>query len=181
MRKGPDSYPPEKEFLIAYHIKTLRKRKYPGKGGPQKCADALAVSQSQFYNWENGTRTPRRNNLKKLAGFFGVTLEHFAIIPKDWGDIHREMLKKWHERKGIEYNPDDAQESGVAETREPEAAGEFLPPTDQQAVDGMAQMNELIKLLMKKQIMVETGQLDSKKFIKALEEVRNFTLYQLRD
>ncbi|MDR0361254.1 MAG: helix-turn-helix transcriptional regulator [Planctomycetota bacterium] len=180
MRKGTESRPPEREFLIAYHIKELREKKFPGRGGPQKCAEALSVSKYQFYNWENGTRTPRPGNLKKMAEFFGVKLDYFAIVPKDWNVIHRKMLDKWHERTGIERNHDENMEGTADNESGAEVAASTLP-TEQQAVDSMEQMNSIIKLLMKKQVMVENGQMDPKKFIKALEELHNYTRFRLQD
>lgn len=189
MRKGSNSHPPEREFLIAYNIKALREKAFPGRGGPLKCSEALSISKYQYYGWENGTRTPRPNNLKALADFFGVTLERFTAIPKDWEHIHRRMLNKWYERAKIVPNPDDDPENepdqtGVTESMDSAATGETTEqtaPTEEQALDSMDQMNAIIKLLMKKQVMVENGQMDPKKFKKALEELHSYTLYRLQD
>ncbi len=35
MRKQPNSQPDEKDFLLAYHIKNLREKSFPGSGSDQ--------------------------------------------------------------------------------------------------------------------------------------------------
>ncbi len=167
MRKEPNSPPKERDFLIAYHIRELRQGKYPGRGGGQKCAEAMNVSRWQYYNWENGSRTPREKNLKMIADFHGVELEYFTVKPDDWQSIHAKMLSKWRKKLGIE---DDPVSSNVPANP---------LPTTRQAMDSMDQMNAIIKHLVKKQLMVEEGQLDPQEFNKALAELHDYTMFKL--
>ncbi len=167
MRKEPDSQPKERDFLIAYHIRALRQSKFPGRGGGQKCAEDMNVSRWQYYNWENGSRTPREKNLKMIADFHGVGLEYFEAKPADWANIHAEMLAKWQKKVGIEVEAAPVHNST------------FAPPTTKQAMTSMEQMNAIMKHLLKKQIMVEEGQLDPQEFNKALAELHDYTMFKL--
>lgn len=63
---------------IARNIRECRMKKFPGRGGGKKCAEAFGVSSQQWSPWECGTRTPHRINLAKLAEFFGVTVEYLC-------------------------------------------------------------------------------------------------------
>lgn len=168
MRKEQDSQPNERDFLIAYHIRELRQAKYPGRGGGQKCAEDMNVSRWQYYNWENGNRTPREKNLRMIADFHGVEPDFFTGKPEGWPDIYAKMLAKW--RKKIGQEPEAEPEN---------AADAATPPSVEQAMDSMEQMNAIIKHLVKKQVMMEEGRLDPKVFNKALTELRDYTLFKL--
>ncbi len=52
-----------------------RLKRYPGRGGTKKCAEALGVSSQQRSPWERGKRTPDESRLRRIAEFFGVTVE----------------------------------------------------------------------------------------------------------
>ncbi|MDR1611614.1 MAG: helix-turn-helix domain-containing protein [Planctomycetota bacterium] len=67
--------PEELRQTIAENIRYWRHRKYPGKGGSKKCADAFGVSQQQWSPWERGTRTPGEIRLRQIARFFDTTVE----------------------------------------------------------------------------------------------------------
>lgn len=167
MRKEPDSQPKESDFLIAYHVRALRELKYPGRGGGQQCAEAMDVSKWQYYNWENGSRTPREKNLKMLAEFHGVPFDHFKQKPEDWPSIHAKMLANWRKKVGAEAEVELADDSAST------------PPTTKQAMNSMDQMNAIIKHLIRKQVMVEEGLLDPQAFNQALVELRDYTLFKL--
>ena len=62
--------------IIAANIRACRMKKYPGRGGGKKCAEAFGVSPQQWSPWERGMRTPDELRLSHLADFFGVTVEY---------------------------------------------------------------------------------------------------------
>ncbi len=68
--------PDELRKIIAANIRAERMKKFPGRGGCQKCAEAIGVSPQQWSPWEHGTRTPDEMRLRQLADLFGVTVEH---------------------------------------------------------------------------------------------------------
>lgn len=166
MRKEPDSQPNEKDFVIAYNLQAFRETKYPGRGGKQACAEAMGVSRWQYYNWENGSRTPRDKNLQRVADFYGAPLEAFKTKPGNWSEIYPKLLAKWRRRVGA------PEEEEVKETNKP------IPPStgDSEAMD---QMNAIIKHLIKTQVLVEEGQFDAQAFSKALAELHDYTLFKL--
>lgn len=198
MRKGPKSHPPEREFLFAHHLKELRKQKFPNRGGPGDCAKDIPTDKYQYYNWENGTRTPNVHNMKKLADYFGVDLAYFEAVPEGWNEIHQKMIAKWRERakrkaerKGIPI--DDSNDAGESKAGEM-VANKSLPKslagkeaqedtglTEREALGSMIQMNTIMKVLWNKQKMVDEGKLDAKKFAKALEELQSYMMFKLRD
>ncbi len=62
--------------IIAANIRICRMKKYPGRGGGKKCAEAFGVSPQQWSPWERGMRTPDELRLSQIADFFGVTVEY---------------------------------------------------------------------------------------------------------
>ncbi len=62
--------------VIAENIRAARMKKFPGRGGGKKCAEAFGVSPQQWSPWERGMRTPDEFRLRQLAEFFGVTVDH---------------------------------------------------------------------------------------------------------
>ncbi len=68
--------PDELRKIIAANIRAERMKKFPGRGGGKRCAEAFGVSPQQWSPWERGMRTPDEYRLRKLADFFGVTVEH---------------------------------------------------------------------------------------------------------
>lgn len=176
MRKKPNAIPNERDFIISYHIRELREIKFPGRGGAQKCAEAMGVAVPQYYHWENATRTPRLKSLVKVAEFFGKPVEFFYEKPDGWEYIYPKMLRLWKQRVGA---PTDVEPENKPEA-EAEAAGGNLPTTGQ-ALSSMDQMNSIIKHLLKKQLLMEEGKLDSLKFGKALDELYEYTVFKLPD
>lgn len=67
---------------IAGNIRTERMRKFPGRGGSKRCAEAFSmftgksVSQQQWSPWERGIRTPDESRLEQIAKFFDKTVEY---------------------------------------------------------------------------------------------------------
>lgn len=61
--------------IIARNIRGCRQKKFPGRGGGKKCAEAFGVSPQQWSPWERGMRTPDETRMEQLAAFFGVTVE----------------------------------------------------------------------------------------------------------
>ncbi len=68
--------PDELRKIIAANIRAERVKKFPGRGGGQQCAAAFGVSPQQWSPWESGRRTPDETRLRRIADFFGVTVEH---------------------------------------------------------------------------------------------------------
>jgi transcriptional regulator with XRE-family HTH domain len=62
-------------MIIAANIRRLKERKFPGRGGSKKCADALGVTPQQWSPWEIGTRGPDEKTLKAIARLFGVAVD----------------------------------------------------------------------------------------------------------
>ncbi len=62
--------------IIAANIRACRMKKFPGRGGGKRCAEAFGVSPQQWSPWERGMRTPDELRLSQIADFFGVTVEH---------------------------------------------------------------------------------------------------------
>ena len=67
--------PNELRETIARNIRDCRLKKFPGRGGGKKCAEAFGVSPQQWSPWERGMRTPDEVRLAKIAEFFDVTVE----------------------------------------------------------------------------------------------------------
>ena len=67
--------PQELREIIAWNIRACRVRKFPGRGGGKKCAEAFGVSPQQWSPWERGMRTPDEIRLSQMAEFFDVTVE----------------------------------------------------------------------------------------------------------
>lgn len=58
--------------MFRFQIKELREK----KGISQKAlADDLGIAQSTVGNWESGTREPNFDMLKKIAEYFGVSID----------------------------------------------------------------------------------------------------------
>lgn len=61
-----------------------REKRFPGKGGSKKCADALGITQQQWSQWELGKRMPSDGWLEKIAELFGTTAQWL----RDKHDFH---------------------------------------------------------------------------------------------
>jgi transcriptional regulator with XRE-family HTH domain len=69
-------------MTIARNIRRLKERKFPGRGGSKKCADALGVTPQQWSPWEIGSRGPDEKTLKAIARLFGVTVDDLLREPE---------------------------------------------------------------------------------------------------
>lgn len=73
--------PNELRHTIAANIRAARKKRFPGRGGSMKCAEAFSqfigkrISPQQWSPWERGSRTPDEYRLQQMAEFFGITVE----------------------------------------------------------------------------------------------------------
>lgn len=56
-------------------IKELREKRFPGRGGATLCAEEFGVGRQYWYDWETGKKTPGTRNQRRLAEFFGITVE----------------------------------------------------------------------------------------------------------
>ncbi len=68
-------------MIIAGNIQRLKEKKFPGRGGSKKCADALGVTPQQWSPWEIGTRGPDEATLRAIAKLFGVTVDELLREP----------------------------------------------------------------------------------------------------
>jgi transcriptional regulator with XRE-family HTH domain len=74
--------PKKTRMIIAGNIRTFKEKKFPGRGGSKKCADALGVTPQQWSPWEIGTRGPDEKTLKAIAKMFGATVEDLLREPE---------------------------------------------------------------------------------------------------
>ena len=49
----------------------------------QNVMDELKVTDAAVYLWETGITTPKIDNLKKLASFYGVTIDYLLSDDPD--------------------------------------------------------------------------------------------------
>lgn len=65
---------------IGSKLKTLRK----GRGlTQQQLSEKIGLSRATISNYEVSRRTPHLSELKRLACFYGVSLDYFGIETKD--------------------------------------------------------------------------------------------------
>lgn len=62
--------------IISDNLISLREKRFPGRGGSKRCAEAMGMKQQQWSPWENGIRVPNEVSLERIASFFGVTQEY---------------------------------------------------------------------------------------------------------
>lgn len=163
MRKQPDSQPNEKDFLLAYHIRDLREKKFPGAGSVQRCADKLGKTIQQYYTWENARRTPRGKNLDLIQKLHGVTRDYFVQEPENWESIYAEMLDTWRRRVG-------AARPGMEEAGKTTS----LPPTVNQAMNSQTAVNAIFRLLVEKQALAEKGEIDPETFNEQMRDLQKY-------
>lgn len=70
---------------------------------PYKVAKETGVSQSSLTDWKKGRSTPKSDTMKKIADYFGVTIEYLMtgneepvkketkLTPKDERDIKKKL------------------------------------------------------------------------------------------
>lgn len=69
-------------IILAANIQRFKEKKFPGRGGSKRCADALGVTPQQWSPWEIGSRGPDEKTLKAIAKMFGVTVEDLLREPE---------------------------------------------------------------------------------------------------
>lgn len=79
--------------IVSSNIRALQKKKYPERGGGQRCAADFGVSPQQWSPWSTGKRMPDESRMEELADFFGVTVA--------W-------LREDHGNQGVEENGNSA-------------------------------------------------------------------------
>lgn len=82
---------------------TLKKLRRAKGMTQQEIADALDVSLRVYQTWEQGIRTPVKDNLTKLADYLGVTTD--LLLGRD--GMHQTSLREDAARR-LEEIPDDA-------------------------------------------------------------------------
>ena len=65
---------------VGEKLRTLRKEK---KLTQQEAADKLGVKRATISNYEIGRRSPHLSELRRIAEFYGVGLDHFGVQQKD--------------------------------------------------------------------------------------------------
>lgn len=134
--------------VIAYNILALRETKYPGWGGGKKCAKDFGVSHSHWSPWEAATRTPDEDSLKRLADFFGVTVDAITTSPEDWASKRAAWDATRRKRRGKRgANKGEEEPDPIAP---PPAASAV---TDEETEDYL----ESVKLLAKIQSLRDRG------------------------
>lgn len=128
--------PDELRSTIARNIRACRMKKFPGRGGGKKCAEAFGVSPQQWSPWERGMRTPDESRLVKIAEFFGVTVEHLRRDNRAAPRMGSENAYFYPE-----YSP-----QGAPALREPEAPPYGLPPLRRD--DNLGSGNHVAELAM---------------------------------
>ena len=66
--------------IFSKNLKKLR-----GNRSQQEIADDLKVSRQAYTSWENGTRTPKISQIKKIAEYFNVGVD---IVAKDYEQLN---------------------------------------------------------------------------------------------
>lgn len=117
--------PNELRETIARNIRECRLKKFPGRGGGKKCAEAFGVSPQQWSPWERGMRTPDELRLSQIASFFGVTVE---FLRRDNNAI-RENLEEVapHSQPPLYQNIYGAAQPSTGTLREADAPPYGLP------------------------------------------------------
>lgn len=117
--------PNELRETIARNIRECRLKKFPGRGGGKKCAEAFGVSPQQWSPWERGMRTPDELRLSQIASFFGVTVE---FLRRD-NNFAREGMEenKYHLQPSLYNNIYNTAQPALGALRESDAPPYGLP------------------------------------------------------
>ena len=133
--KGMGKIPNELRETIAKNIRDCRMKKFPGRGGGKKCAEAFGVSPQQWSPWERGMRTPDEVRLAQIATFFGVTVEFLRrsnVEPREMlGDANQQPAPYYNFYSQMNAQPPmqamlreaDAQPYGLPSLRRDDAIG----------------------------------------------------------
>ena len=137
-------------MIIARNIRELKERKFPGRGGSKKCADALGVTPQQWSPWEIGARGPDEKTLKAIAKLFGVTVD----------DLLRES---------------EPEPQAVAATAAPTSPAAPFPDADQAV--GSAELIEIMNLLLHAQNEYVAGARNADQLSGLMRDVLRYTKY----
>ncbi len=125
--------PNKLRLTIAQNIRECRKKKFPGRGGCKKCAEAFGVSPQQWSPWERGGRTPDEIRLQDLAEFFGTTVDwmrrdHTQPRSEPLRDAHAETPPPRHGRPppGAPQSGEDAPSSRSWRDEPPGSVGSIF-------------------------------------------------------
>ena len=78
---------------------------------PYKVSKETGVTQSTLSDWKRGRSTPKSDNMKKIADYFGVTVDYLMTGEKEQPD---EKKNPYSDLKGIYLSyAKEAQESGI--------------------------------------------------------------------
>jgi len=101
-------------------LKDLRKET---KKTQQQLADDLGVNRQTYCNYENGTREPDIETLKRLAKYFGTSIDFLVgqeskiVELNSYPDYKRELIEKTIKLNELECTKADAYVSGLLESR----------------------------------------------------------------
>ena len=78
---------------------------------PYKVAKETGVTQSTLSDWKRGRSTPKSDNMKKIADYFGVTVDYLMTGKEN---IPEEKKSPYSDLKGIYLSyAKEAQDSGI--------------------------------------------------------------------
>lgn len=140
--------PRHMRMIIAANIKELKEKKFPGRGGSKKCADALGVTPQQWSPWELGTRGPDEETLKSIAELFGVTVDDLRREPTQ--AIDREMQ---------------------------ESTRSAMPMAHGDALNGSAELVEVVTMLLSMQGEFAEGKRTAQEFSTIMRDILKYTKF----
>ncbi len=76
-------------------VKNLRNLREQSKKSQRQVAKELNINYGTYFGWENGDTQPNIENLKKLADYFGVSIDYLVDrqFKNDIGYITNEQHK----------------------------------------------------------------------------------------
>lgn len=78
---------------------------------PYKVAKETGITQSTLSDWKRGRSTPKSDNMKKIADYFGVTVDYLMTGKNETPE---EKANPFSDLKGIYLSyAKDAQDSGI--------------------------------------------------------------------
>ncbi len=110
--------PDDLRQIIADNIRKCRMRKFPGRGGGKRCAEAFNVSPQQWSPWERGMRTPGEERMEQLAEFFDVTV---AYLREDHKQPPGDSFRAPPTEGGAPHDDSPPQFDGVGAVSRPDA------------------------------------------------------------
>lgn len=103
---------------------------------PYKVSKATGVSQSSLSDWKKGRVTPKSSTLKKIADFFGVTVDYLmtgkedsekketTLTPRDERDIAKDLENIMKKLSGNEDGPASFEGTDIPEADQEMFAGQ---------------------------------------------------------